>query len=74
MIFSRSDLESVAHPMIDRASFPVRFPIDNKYLSFDRRGFAQVRVGSMYFNSVTTLLGHCIVNDPVLAFKHVVAG
>lgn len=60
--------------MINRASFPMRFPIDNKYLSFDRRGFAQVRVGSVYFHSVTTLLDHCIVNDSVLALKHVVAG
>jgi len=40
--------------MIDRASFPVRFPIDNKYLSFDRRGLAKVRLGSIYFHLVTT--------------------
>jgi hypothetical protein len=48
--------------MINRASFSVRFPIDDKYLSFDRRGFAEVYVGSLYFHSVTTLLDHCIVN------------
>ncbi len=60
--------------MINRASFPVRFPIDNKYLSFDRRGFSEVRVGSMYFHSVTTSLDHRIVNDPILALKHVVTG
>ena len=52
----------------------MRFPIDNKYLSFDRRGFAKVRIGSIYFHSVTTPLSHCIVNAPVLALKHVVAG
>jgi len=62
MICSRSYLESVAHPMIDRASFPVRFPIDNKYLSFDRRGFANVRVGSIY----STWSQPRIVNAPVL--------
>jgi hypothetical protein len=57
--------------MIDRASFSVRFPIDNKYMSFDRRGFAKLPI---YFHSITTLLSHRIANAPVLALKHVVAG
>jgi hypothetical protein len=74
MICGRSYLEFVAHPMIDRAGFPVRLPIDNKYLSFDRRGFAKVRRGAIYFHSVTTPLSHRILNVPVLALKHVVAG
>lgn len=74
MICSRSYLESVAHPMIDRAAFPVRFPIDNKYLSFDSRGFAKVRRGSIYFHAGTPSLPNCILNVPVLALKHVVAG
>ena len=74
VICGRSYLESLAHPMIDRAVFPVRFPIDNKYLSFDSRGFAKVRVGSIYFHAGTPALPDCIVNVPVLALKHVVAG
>jgi hypothetical protein len=44
--------------MIDRASLPVWFAIDNEYLSFDRRGFAKVHRGSSYFHSVTTALAH----------------
>jgi hypothetical protein len=60
--------------MINRASFPMRFPIDNKYPAFDRRGFAEVDVGSLYFHSLATLLDRCIVNDSVLALKHIVAG
>jgi hypothetical protein len=39
--------------MIDRAAVPVRFPIDNKYVSFDSRGFAKVRRGSIYFHAGT---------------------
>ena len=74
MIGSRSYLESIAHPMIDRASFPVWFPTHNKYLGFDRRGFAEVRRGSIYFHAGTPSLANRIVNVPVLALKHVVAG
>jgi hypothetical protein len=74
MICSRPYLESVAHPMIDRAAFPVRFPIDNKYLSFDSRGVAKVCRGSIYFHAGTPSLTDCILNVPVLALKHVVAG
>jgi alpha-beta hydrolase superfamily lysophospholipase len=29
---------------------------------------------TVYFHSVTTPLSHCILNNPVLALKHVVAG
>jgi hypothetical protein len=60
--------------MIDRAAFPVRFPIDDKYLSFDSRGFAKVRRGSIYFHAGTLPLNNCIVNIPVLTLKRVVAG
>jgi hypothetical protein len=60
--------------MINRASFPVRFPVDRKHLSFGRRGFAEVRVDSTYFHSLATLLDHSIVNLAILALKHVVAG
>jgi hypothetical protein len=74
MICSRSYLESVAHPMIDRTAFSVWFPIDNKYLSFDSRGFAEVRRGSIYFHADAPSLTNCIVKFPVLALKHVVAG
>jgi hypothetical protein len=60
--------------MINRGSFPMWFPIDNKYLSFDHRPFAKVRVGPVYLHSVTTPLPDCIANDPVLALKPVMAG
>jgi hypothetical protein len=73
MICSWSNLEFVAHPTTDRAKFPVRFPIDNKFLSFDLGGFAKVRRHSINFHSLTTLLAHSIANDPVLGLKQVVA-
>jgi hypothetical protein len=66
-------LEFVAHPTTDRAKFPVRLPIDNKFLSFDLGGFAKVRRRSINFYSFTTLLAHNIANDPVLALKQIVA-
>jgi len=66
---STHDLQSVlfgvcCSPMIDRAAFPVRFPIDNKYLSFDSRGFAKVRRGSIYLHAGTPSLTNSIVNVP----------
>jgi Protein of unknown function (DUF4238) len=60
VICSWSNLEFVARPTTDRAKFSVRFPIDNKFLSFDLGGFAKVRRRSINFHSLTTLLAHSI--------------
>jgi hypothetical protein len=59
--------------MTDRAKFPVRFPIDNKFLSFHLGGFAKVRRRFINFHSLTTLLADGIANDPIFALKQVVA-
>ena len=73
MVRGRSNLEFVARPMTHRAKFTVRFPIDNKYLSFEPRVFAEVGRNSVNFHSLAAFLTNRITNGPVLALKQVLA-
>ena len=73
MVGSASNLQSITHPATDRGALPVRFPVGYEHLSFDRRRFEKVRCRAIYFHAITTVLAYGVVNNSVLAPKHVMA-